>query len=566
MLRALALVPGRAWMLAAYHRVPGVRAACEVGYRFVADHRVLASRITGWLWGRDLRPASHVLTHWLVLRGLGLVTLCAALSLWVQLDGLLGSDGILPAQDFIERVSAHADRARWTEAETFLRVPTLAWWSASNAALHVLCGLTTVAGLLLLFNILPGLAVLVAYVSYLSLYTVGDTFLGYQWDILLLESLVAALLITPWAIRPGFRLGVMPSISGRWVFRLLVFKLMLLSGAVKLLSNDAVWTDLTALTYHYWTQPIPTWTSYPAHHLPLWIHKASTAGMFAVELGLPFLIFGPRRLRLVAFCGFVALQLGIAATGNYGYFNLLSLVLCLALLDDGAVRAFTPRRWRGWWPDVYARWPRPGPLWRRLPVRVVALVVVALSLSGMAQRLDRTLEVPKPLAAVERKLSPWQFTSNYGLFANMTESRPEVILEGSADGETWLPYHFPWKAGALDTLPGFTGPHMPRVDWQLWFAALRGQCHRTRWYLPFLKRLLEGSESVEALLAENPFPDAPPRHLRSRLYHYTFTEPQEREDTGHLWRREWVGSYCPTLMLQDGRLARSPAKDPPPAP
>src|SRR5439155_5288918 len=125
-----------------------------------------------------------------------------------------------------------------------------------------------------------------------------------------------------------------PTRSELWLLRLLVFKLMFLSGVVKLTSKDPTWTSLTALDYHYFTQPIPTWPAWYAHHAPTWVHRASVAVTFVIELCAPFFIFGSRRMRRIAFVLFALLMIGIGSTGNYGFFNVLSLVLCVVLLDD----------------------------------------------------------------------------------------------------------------------------------------------------------------------------------------------------------------------------------------
>ena len=111
----------------------------------------------------------------------------------------------------------------------------------------------------------------------------------------------------------------------------------------------------------------------------------------------------------------------------------------------------------------------------------------------------------------------------YGLFAVMTTERPEIVVEGSEDGETWTPYAFRWKPGDVDRRPRFTTPHLPRLDWQMWFAALSGDCRSQRWFLAFERRLLEGSPDVLRLLKGNPFPTHPPRYLRARLRQYDFT-------------------------------------------
>jgi hypothetical protein len=378
---------------------------------------------------------------------------------------------------------------------------------------------------------------------------VGGAFLLYQWDALLLETGFLAIWLAPAPLRPreAARAPVEP--LALWLLRLLLFKLMLLSGAVKLLSGDPTWRHLAAMQFHYWTQPIPTWTSWYAFHLPEWVHRAEVVGTFAIELGLPLLIFGPRLLRWAAASGLAALQLLIAATGNYGFFNLLTLSLCGLLFDDAAWRRLLPPRWRPAAPDPEAA-RRPGWPPARLAFAALAALLFALSSVRMLDSVGLAPPRPRPFDALARVLDPFQLTSSYGLFAVMTTDRDEIEVEGSRDGAAWEPYVFPWKPGPLARRPGFAGLHMPRLDWQMWFASLRG-CAGSPWFHAFLLRLLQGEPAVLGLLAHDPFAGAPPRYVRTTLYRYTFTDAGE----ANWWRRVEIGPFCPTVELHGGRLA-----------
>ena len=160
------------------------------------------------------------------------------------------------------------------------------------------------------------------------------------------------------------------------------------------------------------------------------------------------------------------------------------------------------------------------------------------------QGLDRTgptVIFPAPLEALRRWVEPFHSMNAYGLFAVMTTERPEIVVEGSDDGETWAPYAFRWKPGDVDRRPRFTTPHMPRLDWQMWFAALAGDCRSQRWFLAFEQRLLEGSPDVLRLLQDNPFPARPPRYLRARLRQYHFTG----RGAEAWWQWDEAGLYCP---------------------
>ncbi|MFI5401767.1 MAG: lipase maturation factor family protein [Planctomycetota bacterium] len=476
------------------------------------------------LLGRLPVPPGHVRVRGLFLSGLGVVYVCAFASLWTQVHGLIGSNGIAPIGDTLDRVEAHLGGI------DLLRFPTLLWIDSSDRALHVLCGGGVALSLLLAsgFARLPCLVLL--WAAYLSLFTAGLMFLSFQWDTLLLESGFLAIFLAPASLTPWGARGHEASKLALWGQRYLLFRLMFASGVVKLTSGDrSWWPDLTAMTFHYETQPLPTWTSWHVHHLPLWFHKAEVLLTFFVELVVPFLIFLGRRPRLVAFLCIAVLQVTIAFTGNYGFFNLLTLVLALTLLDD----AMLSRK------EVPAPAP-PLPLlaWARRTA-LAALILLA------------TLEFSAGLG-----WDPWpprgeidalRLTSSYGLFRVMTKERPEIVVEGSRDGREWKPYGFKWKPGDLDRAPGFVGPHMPRLDWQMWFAALSSY-ERTHWFGPFLRRLLDNEPAVVGLLAENPFPDEPPRYVRATLYAYKFTTPEERAKTGAWWKRTEVEPYTPMLF------------------
>jgi len=539
-----------------YRRVPGFRPATDLAYRLVARHRVAADRATRLLVGRDLRRPRQVLVRWLFLRLLALTALFATLSWWVQVDGLVGRDGIAPAADFLDAVERHADAAGWSDLERWRQVPTLLWLAPNEHGLHLLCGLAAVAALLLLFNVIPGPALLALWLSYLSLVSTGGVFMGYQWDALLLEALFASLFLVPWrGLRPGLAPERAPPWVGVWLLRLLVLKLMILSGLVKLLSEDPVWADLTALDYHYWTQPLPNPLSWLAHQASF-LHGPAVVFMIVAEDVLPWLaLLGLRRLRYLAFWGTVLLMGGIGLTGNYGYFNLLSVALALTLLDDGALRALLPRRWRERAPDSHGFPHRRPPVSNRLPVAMLAGALIVVSLTRAWLRVDREA-VPEVLRDTAAFVGPLQLSSSYGLFATMTTERPEILIEGSDDGVSWRHYRFAWKPNDdLTDGPDLAGPHMPRLDWQLWFAALAGDCRRTRWYPGFLQRLLEGQPDVVGLLDGDPFPERPPRYIRSTLWYYTFTHPDERDRTGAVWTRERADhDFCPTVTLVNGAL------------
>jgi predicted DCC family thiol-disulfide oxidoreductase YuxK len=533
--RALAEVPGRGRWRWFYERVPGARPITNAVYRAIADHRDSAYRFTRLFWGGVPQTPTYFRASALFLRLLALCYLAAFLSLWVQVDGLIGPRGIAPAENYLEWVRSQVGAAR------FWLVPTLAWLGAGPGTLHLLCGGGAVAALLVFFGLAPTLALAAAWVCYLSLASISQVFLSYQWDALLLETGLLAIFLSPPSWRLRLSAAAPPSRTALLLLRWLLFRLMFSSGVVKLGSGDAAWRSLTALRVHYETQPLPTPIAWFLHQLPAGFQTLSCVFLFAVELAVPFLVFAPRRAKLLAFVLLVTLQVLIAVSGNYAFFNWLAVALCFLLLDDAA---FPPRRA----PPAPAEIPA-GPR-KRWPVPILAPLATVLFVTSFVQlvlTVRRNAEgIPRPALHLLEWISPLESVNRYGLFAVMTMRRPEIVVEGSEDGRTWRPYEFRWKPGDVSVAPKFVAPHQPRLDWQMWFAALES-CGENRWLIAFLGRLLQGEPAVLRLLAANPFPKGPPRYVRTLVYSYRFTDWKTRRSTGAWWTRQLQGGYCPVV-------------------
>jgi hypothetical protein len=481
---------------------------------------------------------SYVVTRWLFLRLLGVVYLIAFLSLLPQLSGLIGSNGILPAGWLLDAVREQLG------PERYWLFPTLAWLNAGDAFLHLLAWGGALGALLLILDVAPAPLLILLWVFYLSLVTVGQNFLGFQWDSLLLETGFLAVFFAPWRLRPGLSRDTPPSTIVRWLLWFLLFRLMVGSAVVKLASGDPTWRNLTALSFHYQTQPLPTPLAWYLAQLPLWFHKLSAVVMFGVELIVPFFILAPRRWRHAAAAVLIAFQLLIALSGNYAFFNLLTVVLCLLLLDDAFLARFFPPRWR----EAARRSPpRSSSHARRGLALVLALLLAGVGLFQLVGPLVGA-RVPSWGLDVLVWLDAPRLVNRYGLFAVMTTTRPEIVIEGSNDGETWLPYEFNDKPGDVDRRPPWVAPYQPRLDWQMWFAAL-GPYQRSPWFYSLMLRLLQGSPPVLALLKTNPFPAAPPRYVRAVLYDYQFTRFDSPEPQAW-WRRQYRGLYFPVTTLQ----------------
>lgn len=529
---------------AAYRRLPGFAAASEAVYGLVARNRAHASTVTRWLWGDDLTPSTFHLARWLVVKGIALCFFLAFVSFSAQWEGLVGARGIAPAAELLVRAREALGRGAWLE------LPTLLWVTgASDPALAALPWVGAALSVLVMAGFIPAVGLAFLWALYMSVYSVGGVFLGFQWDALLLEAGVLASLAAPWGWRPRLASERAADAVPLWLVRWLWFRLMVLAGSVKLASGDAVWWDLTALAYHFETQPLPHALSWYAHFLPGGVLKASTAAMFFIELVLPFAIFLPRRPRLAAFLGVNLLMLLITLTGNYTFFNVLAFVLSVPLLDDSQWGRVLPAlRARLGTPMCRVLEPRP----RRMLAAAFALFVLPTSLAAGLVRVFPGAAASGALTGAAAAGQTLNLVNAYGLFAVMTRPRREIVIEGSYDGKSWTPYEFRWKPGDPARRPGWVQPHQPRLDWQMWFAAL-APYQRSPWYLQLLTRLLEGSAPVRRFFVDPPFAGRPPTFLRSVFLEYRFARPGS--PGGGWWERKLLGLYAPIVMLgPDGRL------------
>ncbi len=521
------------WVASFYDRVRRFATFSEGAYSFIARHREFASTCTRLLWGEDVRRPTYFAARRLFLRALGLIYLIAFISLWVQVDGLIGANGISPLREFLPA----AKEQLGTRAPFIL--PTLCWLNSSNAFLHFLCGAGALVSLVLIAGFVPIFALIALLVFYLSLTIAGQTFLSFQWDILLLETGFLAIFFAPLGWRINSRREAPLSRVGLFLLKLLLFKLMFMSGVVKLTSGDDSWWKLTALDYHYWTQPLPTVLGWWAAQTSEWLKHFCTFAILLVESAVPFLIWTPRRLRFLAFVLLVSGQIMIALTGNYCFFNLLTIALCFLLLDDAQI---VRRSTRAMVAD-----DNRNQIWQWFGV---AVLIITLPLNAMllVSAVKPEANWPRPILAIYTHIEPFRIVNGYGLFRVMTKERNEIVIEGSENGQDWLAYEFKWKPGVLTRAPGWVAPHQPRLDWQMWFAALSSY-QQHPWFGGLVVQLLKNSHDVTQLLQRNPFPKTPPRYIRAILYDYHFTTMAERGATGAWWKREERGIYLPRVSL-----------------
>lgn len=359
------------------------------------------------------------------------------------------------------------------------------------------CILGALLAVLLFTDFYPQLILLALWSLYLALFHAGQVFLNYQMDRLLLEvTLIAAL--------PS------PKIA-RFLFFWLLFRMHLVSGLLKIATGDPSWANWTALSYHYETQPIPHALSWYAHQLPAAFHRFSTAGTLVIEIVAPLLLLGPRSFRRTGLAAMAILQIMIMLTGNYAFLNLLTL----AVIWAGTEKAESRRSF------ISAAW---------------GALVMIVSISQILALFQ--------LASPVRALAPLASINLYGMFGVIETERREIVIEGTLDGKEWREYEFKYKPGRLDRRPAWSGPHYPRLDWQMWFEALAIPNH-SEWFKKFLEKLKDGEPTVLRLV-KDPFDGEQPKEVRVRYYIYRFDdetwwtrsplspEPQESSPTGLL--------------------------------
>lgn len=526
-----------------------------------------------FLVDRDRGPADRLIPRWLFLRLLGGVYFSAFFALAFQILGLVGSQGIQPAFEFLKALRPLGSRAFWA-------APSLLWWvhPAPPSVDHALVALVWVgmaASVLVVLNFAPKPALLVCFVCYLSFVTTAQDFAGYQSDGMLLEAGFLALFVAPSGLRPGWGRHSLASRAALFLLLWEWFRIYFESGVVKLSSGDPTWRHLTAMYEYYQNGPLPTWIGWYLQHLPLALHRLTAGATLLMELGIVFLAFSPRPWRYLCFVIVSLWQVGVIATANYAFLNYLVLFLGVLLLDDEVLLRFVPQRLRrGLTPESPATLTHepqaasvsPAPARRgarrhpREVLRAVRIAVTTLFLGWLAYATTVSLlalfwpAIPLPLAPVAA-LAPFRVADTYGLFAVMTPHRYEVEFQGSDDGQNWTAYPFRYKPQDPHARPRIYAPYQPRFDWNLWFASL------TTWeQAPIVAgteiRLLQGSEPVLSLFAGNPFPKHPPRFVRAVLWQYWFSTSEEKRAEGVWWRRELLGLYAPTLTREpNGKFA-----------
>lgn len=463
-----------------------------------------------------LSPDDYLITISLFPKLMGGIYFIVLTSFLYQVRGLLCSSGILPIQKYLDLV-----RTKYKDYYWFL--PSIYWINSSDRMIYgsIIAGIFV--SILLMFGIYPPLMLLLLYILYLSIVSSGQTFLSFGWDVFILEITCNAFFL---AMSPTPNPFIWISIN----FLLMRFHIQ--AGAVKLQSRDEHWRDLTAIHYHYQTQPLPNTQAWFFYKLPLNFHKLSSISMFVVELAIPFLIFTTPEIRLFVCVNFIGLQFIIWFTGNLAYLNHMSCVLSTILIADNFLKPYFPM------PTV-----TETPLGINIAISLVGIALCSLQFIQFWHHFFPNQMFYKILNSI----APLKIINRYGIFAVMTTKRYEIVIEGSSDGKEWKEYLFPWKPSEVDRRPRRNAPYHPRLDWQLWFLPFTSY-YREYWFQSFLAHLLRGNPAVLYLLRYNPFPEAPPKFIRASLYDYVFSDWEDLQK-GIWWKRTYYAPYSPTLTL-----------------
>jgi lipase maturation factor 1 len=539
-----------------------------------------AARGLKWLFGSEQWGGERLLPRWIFLRALGLIYYSAFFSLVFQVRGLIGPHGILPANEYLKMLAEQFGRVSYWYA------PTLLWFSSSAHMLTGICWVGMIASVLLVLNFWPRGMLAICFVCFLSFVSAAQEFSGYQSDGMLLEAGFIALFFAPRGFRPGWGETSGPSRASWFLLVWECFRIYFESGLAKIMGGDPQWRNFTAMDEYYQNGPLPTWIGWYMQHWPHWFHAATAFGTLALELALAWMMFLPRRFRIVCFFIVTPWQIGIILSANYTFLNYLVLALGFLLLDDRFIVQFMPARWKDRFltakeaktpaaegagqagaqdaaflqsalnPEVGA-----GGNWRvklRGQFSAVKLALAAVMLAWifyatLAEMVWMVKPLPLPTTPVAA-LEPFRIANRYGLFAMMTRGRYELEFQGSEDGQTWLIYPFRFKPQDPAKPPGIYAPYQPRFDWNLWFASLSAW-RQELFVVRTEQALLNGNTDVLLLFAGSPFPHGPPRQVRVVFWQYWFTTPAEKRVQGMWWRRQQLGLYAPTLEREaDGRI------------
>jgi Lipase maturation factor len=487
------------------------------------------------------RGNSYWLTRFVILRLLGFVYAVAFFVAARQLVPLIGDHGLTPARHFLDSIETQLG----STTPAMWHLPTLFWFGMSDTGISIFAWVGVGLSLVVLGGYANAILLTVLWAMYMSIVHIGQIWYGYGWEIQLLETGFLSIFLCPLIDARPFP-KCRPPILVIWLFRWLGFRIMVGAGLIKL-RGDPCWRDLTCLYYHYETQPIPSPISRYLHFAPHWFHKVGTAWNHFIELIVPCFSFYPRLARHTAGVLLITFQIILIISGNLSFLNYVTIIPFLACFDDTFLARVLP--------DVLVR--------RALrcteqsqPSRINNVIAVALSILVAYLSVAPVVNMASGQQLMNYSFTPFDLVNTYGAFGTVGRERDEIIFEGTDDavitGDTkWKEYEFVAKPGDPNRRPPFIAPYQPRIDWQIWFAAMASPAEYP-WTLHFVSKLLHNDRGTLSLIASNPFPSAPPHYIRARLFRYRFAPLGEKG----WWKREPIGEWLPALSADDAEFRR----------
>ena len=486
------------------------------------------------------RGNSYWLTRFIILRLLGFVYAIAFLVAANQLVPLVGEHGLTPASHFLRAIEGSVG----SRIAGFMHLPTLFWFGISDNALSIFAWLGFGISLIVLAGYANVILLSILWAMYMSIVHVGQIWYGYGWEIQLLETGFLSIFLCPLLDGRPFP-KCRPPILVIWLFRWLGFRIMVGAGLIKL-RGDPCWRDLTCLYYHYETQPIPNPISRYFHFSPHWLLKFETAWNHCVELIAPWFSFWPTFARHIAGILLITFQIFLIVSGNLSFLNYLTIIPFLACFDDTLLGRVLPR-------SIVRRVERAAR--ESEPSRINNTVAIGLSILVVYLSVAPVLNLVSDRQIMNTQFNRLALVNTYGAFGTVGRERDEIVFEGTdslfVTGAQWKEYEFKAKPGNPNRRPPFVAPYQPRIDWQIWFAAMASP-REYPWTFHFIWKLLHNDSGTLSLIANNPFPDKPPHYIRARLYRYQFAAPGEKG----WWHRELIDEWLPPLSVDDPDFRR----------
>ncbi|SDP55836.1 Lipase maturation factor [Actinopolyspora xinjiangensis] len=472
-----------------------------------------------WFWAPEYAPARFVVRR--------LLALCYAMGFLCvinQFPALLGTNGLTPAPRFLRAVSFRRAPSLFHAHYSDRFVVGCGWFGLLLSAVAFL-GLTDPLPLwasMAVWFLLWGL--------YLSVVNIGRIWYSFGWESLLLETGFLAAFLGP--------AHTEPPVLVIWLLCWLLFRVEFGAGLIKM-RGDPVWRNLTALHHHHETQPMPGPLSRVFHRLPGPLHRVEVLANHFTQLVVPFGLFAPQPVATTAAVIMIVTQGWLMLSGNFAWLNLITITLAFAAMDTTLL---------GWVP-VGALTPGSAavtatPLWHRAAVLALTVLMVVLSYWPVRNLLGRA-------QVMNRSFNKLHLANTYGAFGSVTRVRFEVVLEGrGAEDDRWYEYGFRGKPGEVTRRSPQVAPYHLRLDWLMWFVAISPSYGRG-WLERLVVAMLRDERRILSLLRHNPFPHAPPRHVRARLFRYRFSTPAERRESGAWWVRTPVSELIPAVSLDD---------------